>query len=227
MLLLKGRELLSDLIRLHIVFGFNCDASIDTGRDGIGVGRWVLNDRALALAEGEKTHGASLIASVEGVVSLNTFAVCNAASSGEARVSWRGECEPYIDIFRNGQGIARGGHAQSNPGVLGVTPRDTEGCIGEARGQLDRDGTFGISDYQRSATTFRKVHRVGAILTPEYRPWHTFEAVSAVQPAAIAVDKDEDVKIDKRQDGNRKVMGAASRFGRVMVRWGETKIRRK
>lgn len=108
-----------------------------------------------------------------------------------------------------------------------MTPRDTEGCIGEARGQLDRDGTFGISDDQRSATTFRKVHRAGAILAPRYRLSHTFEAISAVQPAGIAVDKGEDVKIDNRQDGNRKVMGAASRFGRFMVRWGETKIRRK
>lgn len=112
-------------------------------------------------------------------------------------------------------------------GFLGVAPRDTEGRISEACGQLDRVGAFGISDDQRSTTTFRKLHRAGAILSPRYRPWHTFKVFSAVQPTATAVDKDEDVKIDKCQDGNRKVMGAASRFGRSMVRWGETKIRRK
>lgn len=65
-LFLKSRELLSDLIRRHIVFRLNRDAFINTGRDGIGVGRRVLDDRACALAKGEKTHGAALITSVEG-----------------------------------------------------------------------------------------------------------------------------------------------------------------
>lgn len=88
---------------------------------------------------------------------------------------------PHINILRNMQGIARDCHTQSNPGILlGAVPRDTEGCIGEACDQLDRDGAFGISADQQSAITFRKLHRVGAILAARCRQWRILKTFSAV-----------------------------------------------
>jgi len=43
---------------------------------------------------------------------------------------------------------------------------------------------------------------------------------SAVQLVVASVDRDQDVKIDKCQDGNRKVMGTASQSSQFMAYWG-------